>query len=298
MAQTNTYHSFPETDAMWKTHYEYTNHSGPCNDGVVHFERSYIQSGDTTLNGMPYNKLFLSAQTWSLSSQIGSCAFNTYPGTTTIGAFIGGLRNDSTNKSVYYYDAEQKQECLLYDFNLTVSDTIKNCKTISSMGAPPYGVITSIDSILVGTKYHKKFNYKGTSVSTKYSIVEGMGGLTGLLEPRVFFENDGTLECFSIASQPLYYISSSACGIVGIKEAISLGGFEIHPNPSKGAFTIESLEKISAIEVLNMLGEKIFFTSANYKQETVNLSSQQNGIYFLQLKTEQGTVSKKIIIQH
>ena len=291
-AQTNVYHPFPDTNAVWNTSYRFKDNL-ECD---AHRSRSYIQKGDTTINNIHYNKLYLNEQAWIQPIIQLGCSLYTYPGTITSGIFKGGLRNDVPNKKVYYYDPSQKKECLLYNFALKVNDTIWNCG--NGIGGYQYVVVTSIDSILIGSKYHKKFNHSG-SLTQKPSIVEGVGSLTGLLEPRSFFEDGGELDCFSVLNQPLYYYNSASnCGVVGVSEPLSLNSFEIYPNPSKGTFTIESSAKISLIEVLNMLGEKIFSVSSNHKQETINLSPHPDGIYFLKLKTEQGSISKKIIIQH
>jgi len=297
-AQTKIYHPFPDTNSVWSTAYYYRSQEGPgpgpCYDALVHFSRSYIQSGDTTINNIPYNKLYLNEQRW-ISWVMPPCGFNTFPGTITTGIFKGGLRNDIPNKKVYYYDATQKKECLLYDFGLKIKDTAWNCGKVNTMGGL-YVIITSIDSVLIGNKYHKKFNYDGTSTST---IVEGVGGLTGLLEPRAFFEDGGSLTCFSVLGQPLYHYNSAPdCGVVGINETLASNGFEIYPNPSRGIFMIESSQKISSIEVLNVTGELVFSVSGNHIRETINLSSQPAGMYFFKLRTEQDIATKKVIIQH
>jgi hypothetical protein len=71
----------------------------------------------------------------------------------------------------------------------------------------------------------------------------------------------------------------------------------IFPNPSNGIFTIQCAINISDLEIINAYGEKCISTTVNSQQETINLSSQPNGIYFLQLKTDQGVLNKKIVLQ-
>ncbi|MBI4932046.1 MAG: T9SS type A sorting domain-containing protein [Bacteroidetes bacterium] len=91
-----------------------------------------------------------------------------------------------------------------------------------------------------------------------------------------------------------------------IAEPISVSVF---PNPSSGVFTVSGLQSaVYGLEIYNVFGELVFQTTVNpvgnnsngvnRKQETVNLSSQPNGIYFLHIKTEQGSAVKKIIISH
>jgi uncharacterized delta-60 repeat protein len=83
----------------------------------------------------------------------------------------------------------------------------------------------------------------------------------------------------------------------GIASLSTDQSISIFPNPSNGIFTIQCAVNISDLEIINAYGEKCIATTVNSQQETVNLSSQPNGIYFLQLKTDQGVLNKKIVLQ-
>ncbi len=72
---------------------------------------------------------------------------------------------------------------------------------------------------------------------------------------------------------------------------------KIYPNPSTGIFTIQSLEKISTIEIVTLLGEKIYQSTLDNQQSTIDLSAQPKGIYFLQVKNKNRIINKKLIIQ-
>jgi uncharacterized delta-60 repeat protein len=91
-----------------------------------------------------------------------------------------------------------------------------------------------------------------------------------------------------------YMSSATSTGIASLSLDQSIS---IFPNPSNGIFTIQCPVKISELEIINAFGEKCFATTVNSQQETVNLSSQPNGIYLLQLKTDNGVLNKKIILQ-
>lgn len=81
-----------------------------------------------------------------------------------------------------------------------------------------------------------------------------------------------------------------------VNEFIYSEGINIFPNPSSGKFTIQSTEKISSIEIINLLGEKIYSITVNSKQETVNLSSHPKGIYFVQVLSEGQSTVRKIVL--
>lgn len=80
----------------------------------------------------------------------------------------------------------------------------------------------------------------------------------------------------------------------GVNENEPERRIHVYPNPSSGKFTIRSLEKISSIELVNLLGETIFLKTVNNTQEVVNLD-ERRGVYFLHVKTPKGIIVKKII---
>jgi PKD repeat protein len=69
----------------------------------------------------------------------------------------------------------------------------------------------------------------------------------------------------------------------------------IFPNPSKSIFHISISEKISSLEVYDILGNKIYETSV--LQNLLDLSGKSKGIYFLHLKHDSKTVIfEKLIV--
>lgn len=71
----------------------------------------------------------------------------------------------------------------------------------------------------------------------------------------------------------------------------------VFPNPSGGTFTIQSSKRISAVEIINMLGEKIYAEQINSAQSDIDLNNKPQGMYLIKLISEKGTATKKIIIQ-
>lgn len=90
--------------------------------------------------------------------------------------------------------------------------------------------------------------------------------------------------------------------LVGIDDLISNTDIQIFPNPSAGKFEIK-LDKASSsfeITILNILGAQVYSDrisgSSSYKK-SIDFSSQAKGIYFLQLKFNDGIVTKRIFLQ-
>lgn len=78
--------------------------------------------------------------------------------------------------------------------------------------------------------------------------------------------------------------------------------FSIYPNPTKGSFTIEFKELANSIyvEVYDVSGKTIYET--NYEQsanliQTINLDNASSGVYFVNIKSDKGLVTKKLVIQ-
>ena len=94
-----------------------------------------------------------------------------------------------------------------------------------------------------------------------------------------------------ISSQSNVYKVAGA-GVNEINNSINVS---VSPNPSNGNFTLSSEISKGEIEIYNIIGEKTYSTTVNNKSSAFNLN-MPSGIYFLQLKTGQGTAIKKIII--
>ena len=78
--------------------------------------------------------------------------------------------------------------------------------------------------------------------------------------------------------------------------------FSIYPNPTKGSFTIEfkDLTNSFSVEVFDISGKTIY--ENNYQQsanlvQTINLDNASSGVYFVNIKSEKGLVTKKLVIQ-
>jgi hypothetical protein len=61
--------------------------------------------------------------------------------------------------------------------------------------------------------------------------------------------------------------------------------FSVSPNPSTGIFTIQSNEKFSTIEIMNVLGETVYSVSNNpaLTSYTIDLRNHPKGVYFYRL---------------
>ena len=92
-------------------------------------------------------------------------------------------------------------------------------------------------------------------------------------------------------------------GGAGVSEIGSNISLQVYPNPTNGKFivTIESLKgqvTDGVIEICNVYGEEVYRSSAIGRQSSViDISDKADGIYFMKIKSEQGSAVRKIIKQ-
>ncbi len=94
------------------------------------------------------------------------------------------------------------------------------------------------------------------------------------------------------------YLISSTIGINETQDNQTTTA--VFPNPSKGKFTIAvSSNSINAIEIYNLMGQKVFFTSDISRQmsEEIDLSCFPKGIYFINIYNGEKTHKEKVVIQ-
>src|SRR5204863_2804445 len=136
---------------------------------------------------------------------------------TTMAGYRGAIRQDTMNRKVFFVSPSNTTEQLLYDFNMQVGDTVKGyIETFTS----PSDTVKSIDSVLVGNSYRKRWTIN-TGFLWEVRFIEGIGSIHGLIEfswgntyyaPVYFFgcfaQNGQTLYNYSTFSGPCELITS------------------------------------------------------------------------------------------
>ena len=99
-----------------------------------------------------------------------------------------------------------------------------------------------------------------------------------------------------VAMSPTF---NAANTISGVEEDLFQNSIYVYPNPSSGKCMVQSLKyKISELEVRNVVGQMIRkMTPSDASFFSLDLSGQPGGVYFLTLRSEDGTAVKKLIVQ-
>mgnify|MGYP001428680724 CR=1 FL=1 len=289
MSKEQTYVPFPDSNAVWQeVLLPYPPGPMPAYWEHVH----YTVSGDTLINNTLYKKLF--------KTDFDPLCSQNFTGP----YFFGGIRNDSNERKVYYYDAYTSEEWLLYDFTLNVGDTVP--PTYNNVSYPEL-FVESIDSVLIGNDFRKRFVYSQETYQP-IQVIEGIGAESGLLGDMVFFESIYYLRCFHQNDSLLWInpwvefcnLETDTCLTISIPERISDNRLIlIYPNPASDFIYLylnpDILRPSTDIrmEIYNSFGEKVGESRVPTGQEafSFDVSGLSNGLYVTVIKENQRVIS-------
>ena len=70
----------------------------------------------------------------------------------------------------------------------------------------------------------------------------------------------------------------------------------VQPNPNAGIFTVRSDARMSLVEVMNLVGDKIYSSHLNSSKTEIDMGSSAEGVYLLRVISASGSAVRKIII--
>jgi len=265
-------------------------------------------NGDTTIGSYTYQKLYLSYSRTDYINGTPNCPPGCSPSNTYYHSpsFEGAIRQDISLRKVFIFQPPSTQESLLYNFNLSLGDTLP----VSAIVYSEKNYVSKIDSILVGGQYHKRFwlwaigTTPPTSSDSGYvSIIEGIGSTFGLLTDLVpLFEVGCGLNCVKVNSIPVFPPTAMTCTslITGIDEKENKFSFQISPNPFSKQTNIhtDKILKDATLTIFNFCGQQVK-QMRNISGQTIILQRDYlpNGFYFLQLMQDNKTyTTDKLII--
>ncbi len=186
------------------------------------------------------------------------------------------------------------------DYTVTVTD-MNNCEVIQDFFLPqPDSLIISIaatnpidgsDGNILATPTGGTFPYEFNWNDGMWDEAEISNLPTGIYD-LIVTDFNGCTKNVSVLLEP-----------TSVFEIENLQTFEIFPNPNDGTFFIKlEFEKRENFEVsiLNDLGQIIqkYNRQDNFILEKMNMENLTSGIYFVKIKTENGVIVKRVIIQN
>lgn len=247
-----------------------------------------FMTGDTIIVGKTYQKLLENGYRCVVCP---SDSFNT----TGFNQYKGAIRQDSTNKKIYFCQPDSTHEDLLYDFNLSIGDTLP--LSYNNFGN---NYVSSIDSALWAGRYRKQYHISTSGHSNYVSLVEGVGSTEGLIYPLntgPWGNINGTLNGFSLDK----IVCDTSLKSLSVKQINNSGlKYIIYPNPVNSLLQVSvSNETLSQIKIVDVLGNEIMVKptlspSTGGELLSVDVSNLANGVYFIRI----GASTQKFIVQH
>lgn len=192
----------------------------------------------------------------------------------------GFMRDDTINKKVYAIQLNEQGNCpaneeyLMYDFSVSVGDTVIFCL---------YPVFYDYIIASINSSIFLGFDTRFFSNSWDYSYLEGMGSVFGLFEEMfipVKLKNKRNLYSTSL----YYYCRESPCNLlVSVQKNYSTSILNSFPNPTNNTlhFKINSPSIGDAIMLMNMQGRiiiKIDIQSTT-KDNVISVTNLTPGLY-------------------
>jgi len=259
--------------SSWHEFFHYPNGSGYTEENYTITFR-----GDTLINGISYFK------TWKTGiATVHSGGYsNMYP----IDKSWWPIREE--DQRFFLFDTVHNQEKLMYDFNLTIGDTLN---------LPEYcdgHVISWADTVYIGTIPRLRYHLNGTNDIVQ--IIEGIGTSFGLFWSPCNSFVPSELQCYSQDGAYLQLIPNVDCSafVVDTKD-IANDLFTISPNPCHDQIEIRlptGFSKPLTIMVFDLLGNIVYNATLPFPSsvESIDISNATPGMYIVCLQ-QAGSIS-------
>lgn len=276
------YYPFPDSNAIWN---EYSVHvENPQN---VAYKIRYGMIGDTTIGNRQYSKIYKLINDTCLNINNAE--------------YFGAIREEAKQVfAIIEYFGET--EILMYDFSMAEGDTIYSNAPEGYMSQPT--VISEIDNIVLfdGTT-RKRFRI---NESTDEFWIEGIGSQGGLFTPVIaqitnYYEPH--LSCFK-QNELTTYLSNFSCNkcFCMLETSItdlhgSTNKIQLYPNPATDYLNIdfELQNGMPVINLFNANGRLINSQISNTFPIRMNIGNLPDGIYLIQITTDNTSINKKFL---
>lgn len=210
------------------------------------------------------------------------------------------IRKQFEAKNGYGFEAQVITDVFGDETSYRLQDA--NSVTVSSQNGFPDNTSTTVDACLsVGCYTFILRDDASDGISNGGASLAVNGVSFGFLDGEDFQSSDTLLFCICDDGSVMANVEQTDCKLEedGLGQEISSFGFVIFPNPTTGVFTVQTdryLES-SSLHVYNALGALVHEQQLIQKATTIALSMDK-GIYTVQLRSDNGTVStQKLIIR-
>ena len=209
--------------------------------------------------------------------------------------------SSAQNPVTICYSAPGTYDVTLITTNANGNDTLTLPNYITVYPTPPFPTITQVGYTLTSSPA-SSFQWQLNSVDIPGATNQSYTVLQSGYYTVIVGDSNGCKNSFT------EYVL-----ITGIQEAESDANISIYPNPSSNSLMVEWLNACPAfcgysvgdeisLSILNAIGQEIFssqqkISSVDWKKE-IDLHDVAGGIYFIEIKTKNVFIKKKLVITH
>jgi len=218
----------------------------------------------------------------------------------TLGAF-----REAGNR-VYWLAPDSTNEHILYDFNLTVGQTISNVIYVDGFAFYEFpfiylsGTLTvsAVSTVVVNGTNRKKIEFAGSTAAW----IEGVGNTNGFLLNNEAIINDYELElkCMTVGGNAVYPIAGTGtCQFnVGIEDENINSTVIISPNPSTGDFYVnmEGVTGSMDVQITDLNGKTVAHIENHDGQKSIS-TNLKSGAYIIRATVNGKVTTSKLIIE-
>jgi PKD repeat protein len=208
--------------------------------------------------------------------------------------FGDGSPNVTIQYPTYTYNTAGTYSVFLIASNANCSDTaivtitvLNNCNTLGLTSS----FTSSADTVYLSVSGLVSFT-STSSNATAYLWNFGDGATSTLQNPNHVYISPGTNKTI--------VVKESTLSAEELKQDFN---FRIYPNPASNSIIVEFSEYEYSeinIEILNMIGQKVFYYSSLYQsgnKKEINISSFSKGVYFVKAGNQFNETIQKLIIE-
>jgi hypothetical protein len=239
---------------------------------------TFMFSGDTLINDVTYNKMYMSYD-WMVN-----------------GPQLWGMMREDAGKRVWMIRPSEETESLMYDFSIGTGDSVEIGTEVAV-----YLFVDSIASISVNGTLRSKYWLSCKDMPSYHETwIEGIGSSKGIIWSGSTEVVGGWswLLCMSQDDELVYMNPAfNACHLTTGIAHNATAEFRLSPNPANGVLYLENTGKvvIKALSLMDLTGRTI----RQYKPEQgrLDVTGLLPGIYFLKISFADGNMVRKVLIE-